>query len=85
MKYLLVFLAFFSSSVFAFNPNDLMDAEIKQVAPCKGVTCLLVEKDGKQYVVMGEVMNQEDFFPIAVYIVEDKKLRLIWSVGWINT
>lgn len=85
MKYLLVFLALFSSSVFAFTPNDLMDAEIKQVAPCRGVTCLLVEKDEKQYIVMGEIIGQDDFNPMAIYIVEDKKLRLIWSVGWINT
>lgn len=85
MKYLLVFLAFFASSAFAFQPNDLMDAEIKAVGPCKGVTCLVVEKDNKQYIVMGEVVGQDDFTPMAIYIVEGKKIRLIWSVAWKET
>ena len=85
MKYILVFLALFASSVYAFQPNDLMDAEIKRVAPCNQLTCLLVEKDDKQYIVMGEIIGQDDFVPMAIYIVEKKQLRLIWSISWRDT
>jgi len=82
MKYVLVVLAFLASSVYAFQPNELIDAEIKAVGPCKEFTCMVVEKDNKQYVVMGEVVGQDDFNPMAIYIIEGKKLRLIWSIAW---
>ena len=85
MKYLLVILALLCSNVYAFNPNDIAGAEIKAVVPCKQFACALIEKDGKQYVLMGELLNDETLDVKAIYIVEDKKIRLIWSITWIDT
>ena len=82
MKYLLIFLTFFASQVLAFNPNDLVGADIKQVTPCNGLVCSLVEKDGEQYVIMGQPVDEETLGIVAIYIVEGKKLRLIWSILW---
>lgn len=82
MKYLFVFLAVFASSVFAFQPNDLVGADIKQVAPCKQFACAVVEKEGEQYLVVGEIVGEDSVSPLAIYIVEGKKLRLIWSIAW---
>lgn len=84
MRYLLVFLAFFASNIFAFNPNDIIGAEIKQVAPCNQMTCALVEKDGKKYVIMG-IIDDDTMDMLAIFIVENKKLRLIWSFEWRDT
>lgn len=82
MKYLLVFLAVFASSVYAFQPNDLAGAEIKQVAPCKQFACAVVEKEGKKYLIIGELVGEDNVSPLAIYVVEGKKLRLIWSISW---
>ena len=43
------------------------------------------EKDGKQYIIMGELTGEEELNPLAIYVVEGKKLHLIWSVTWIDT
>ena len=85
MKYILVFLMMFTSSVFAFQPNDLAGADIKQVAPCKQFACAVVEKDGNKYLVIGEIVGEDSVSPLAIYIVEGKKLRLIWSIAWIES
>lgn len=82
MKYVLVVLAFFASSVFAFQPNDLIDAEIQLVQPCNQYACAVVEKEGKQYLVVGELVGDGVVTPLAIYIVEKKQLRLIWSIAW---
>lgn len=85
MKYLLVILAFFASSVFAFQPNDLMEADIQSVKPCNQFVCALVEKDGKQYIIMGQPADEETVMILAIYIVEGKKLRMVWSILWQDT
>lgn len=85
MKYVLVFLAFFASQVFAFQPNDLIDADIKRVEPCKGMICALVEKNGEQYIIMGQQVDEENLGVVAIYKVEGKKIRLIWSIVWADT
>lgn len=85
MKYLLVFLALFASQVFAFQPNDLISADIKRVEPCKGMICALVEKNGEQYLIMGQPIDEENLGIVAIYKVERKKIRLIWSILWTET
>lgn len=82
MKYVLVLLAFMSFNVLAFKPQDIAGAEIKAVGTCNQMTCVVVEKDDKQYIVMGEIDEGANLTPLAIYIVEEKKLRLIWSVSW---
>jgi len=82
MKYLLVVIALICSNVYAFNPNDLAGAEIKRIAPCKQFACAVVEKDSKQYLIVGELLREDEVNPLAIYIVEGKKLRLIWSISW---
>lgn len=82
MKYLLIFLAFFSLSSLAFNPKDIQGAEVKAVAPCNQFACALIEKDGKQYVLMGYLNDEGTLDVQAIYIVDDKQLRLIWSISW---
>ncbi len=85
MKYVLVVLAFLSFNVLAFKPEDLNGAEIKAVAPCREFACAVAEKDGKQYIIMGELTGEEELNPLAIYVVEGKKLHLIWSITWIDT
>ncbi len=85
MKYLLVIIALLCSNAYAFNPNDIAGAEVKAVAPCNQLVCALVEKDGKQYVLMGELLDNETLDVKAIYIVEDKKLRQVWSITWRET
>ena len=82
---MLLALMFFASTGYAFHPADLVNAEIKLVKPCNQYTCAVVEKDGKQYLVVGELVDEEGVVPIAIYVVEDKKLRLIWSISWRDT
>lgn len=84
MKYILVVLALLCSNVYAFNPNDLAGAEIKRVAPCNPYACALVEKDNKQYLVVGELVDEDTVVPLAIYVVEGKKLRMVWSVAWVD-
>lgn len=85
MKYVLVILAFLSLSVLAFKQQDIAGAEIKAVVPCGKFACALVEKDDKQYVLMGEFSNEDTLDVQAIYIIENKQLRLIWSVTWMDT
>lgn len=85
MKYILVILAFLSFNVLAFRPQDIAGAEVKAIGSCNQMTCVVVEKDNKQYVAMGEMDSEWNFTPFAIYIVEDKKLRQIWSLTWIDT
>lgn len=85
MKYLLVFLTFFASQVLAFKPQDIMGGNIKAVGACNQMTCVLVEKNNKQYVIMGELDTDGDLIPLAIYVVENKLLRQIWSILWTDT
>lgn len=85
MKYILVILAFLSLGVLAFKPQDIAGAEVKAVAPCNQFACALVESEGKQYVLMGYFTDEETLDVQAIYIIEDKQLRLIWSISWIDT
>lgn len=82
MKYILVLLALLSFNVLAFKPQDIAGAEIKAVGTCNQMTCVVVEKDNKQYVVMGELDSDDNMTPLAIYIVEDKQLCQVWSVSW---
>jgi hypothetical protein len=85
MKYVLVLLAFLSFNVLAFKPQDIAGAEVKAVGTCNQMTCFVLEKNNKQYVAMGEMDGEGNFTPLAIYIVDGKKLRQIWSVSWIDT
>ena len=85
MKYILVILAFLSLNSLAFNPQDIAGAEVKAVVPCNEFACALVDNNGKQYILMGELTNDETLDVKAIYIIEDKQLRLIWSVSWRDT
>lgn len=85
MKYLLIFLTFFASQVLAFKPQDILGGQIKAVGACNQMTCVVVEKNNKQYILMGELDDDGDLIPFAVYAIEDKKLRQIWSILWIDS
>ena len=82
MKYILVILMFFASQVLAFQPNDLINAEIQAVGECQRLVCAVVVKDDKQYIIRGELDSEDNLTPLEIYIVEEKQLRLIWSILW---
>jgi hypothetical protein len=58
-----------------------MDAKILASAPCGGRICFILEKEGKNYLVVG-VVNGDDFVPVEIYSVQQGKLSIIWNILW---
>lgn len=81
MKYVLVVLAFVCSLAFAGVPEEVFTGKIKAVGTCNQMTCVAIEKDGAQYIVMG-VVTGDTLDVYAIYIVEGKKLRQVWGHDW---
>lgn len=84
MKYLLVILAFVCSMAYAGMPEDAFTGKIMAVGSCDTMTCVLVEKDGTQYIIMGysDGTNMEVLF---IYTIEGQKLRQVWGWNWKKT
>lgn len=86
MKSLLVVLAIMCSPVYAFQPNDLAGGEVKQVGECPPVNCAIVEKDGKNYlIVFVPTGDGENVYVVEVYAIKGKKLEKLWSFEWRDT
>lgn len=77
-------LMFLSFSALAFHPKDIADANVLEVSPCFGRYCLVLEKDGVNYLAVGEVRG-DDFIPVDIFIFEEGKLRRIWNILWKET
>ena len=83
-KYLFgIILVLFTAWVFAFNVKDLTDAEVLETSPCWGHFCIIAEKDGQRYLVIGDVVG-DTFYPMMVWSV-DKQPKKLWDKNWKET
>lgn len=83
MKYILIFLAVLCTNTFAFNPNEIIGGEVKEVGICPPVACAVIEKDGVNYLVTFiPDQDGETAYILEVFVIDNKKLRKVWSINW---
>lgn len=83
MKYIIIFLAIFCINTFAFNPNDIIGGDVKEVGICPPVACAVIEKDNVDYLVTFiPDQDGETAYILEIFVIKNKKLHKVWSIKW---
>ena len=68
---------------FGFTPDDIVDGDVLGIRQCGNNVCVLVNKDGKEYMAVG-VPVDGGLKIITVYVLEEGKPKLIFGKGLVE-
>jgi len=84
MKYFLVVLAFVVTNALAITPVELVEGNVVKTARCGERTCLFMEYEGKQYMVVGDVSGG-NFEALEIHVLEGDVPKKVWDIRWRHT